>query len=130
VPGPAPVFAERIEGDPLGLPSFRPLSFLSNLAERVLPTEAEMTGATNGHDTPAASAPTVARPTTARTGRAKRSEPVAPEPAAPEPDVVSDPVTEPEPVATQPEPESVASQPAPAPEPVAADPAAEETTRG
>jgi acetyl-CoA carboxylase carboxyl transferase subunit beta len=130
VPGPAPVFAERIEGDPLGLPSFRPLSFLSNLAERVLPTEAEITGATNGHDTPAASAPTVARPTTARTGWAKRSEPVAPEPAAPEPDVVSDPVTEPEPVATQPEPESVASQPAPAPEPVAADPAAEETTRG
>jgi len=33
--------------EPLGLPSFRPLSFLSNLAERVLPSEPE-TAPTNG----------------------------------------------------------------------------------
>src|SRR5204862_2130712 len=43
VAGPLPsATVERVEGDPLGLPSFRPLSFLSNLAERVLPTEADM----------------------------------------------------------------------------------------
>ena len=36
------------DGDPLGQPSFRPLSFLSNLAERVLPSEPEAAGAANG----------------------------------------------------------------------------------
>ena len=41
--------ADGPDGDPLGLPSFRPLSFLSNLAERVLPTEAEIAGPSNGH---------------------------------------------------------------------------------
>ena len=39
-PTPEPI--EVLEGDPLGLPSFRPLSFLSNLAERVLPGEVEV----------------------------------------------------------------------------------------
>ena len=143
VAGPAPVYAERIEGDPLGLPSFRPLSFLSNLAERVLPTEAEITGATNGHDAPAAPVPPPVRATPARSGRARRSEPAAPEPAVSEPEVASGPAAaepqaapEPEgatePVAATPAPESVATQPGPEsePEPVAADPAAEETTRG
>jgi acetyl-CoA carboxylase carboxyl transferase subunit beta len=137
VSGPAQAFAERIEGDPLGLPSFRPLSFLSNLAERVLPTEAEITGATNGHDTLAASAPTVARPTPTRTGRVRRSGPAAPEPpkpepeAAPEPAAASESASQSEPASATPEPEPVAVQPAPEPEPVAADPAAaEETTRG
>jgi hypothetical protein len=39
------------EPEPLGLPSFRPLSFLSNLAERVMPSEPEP-ASTNGagHD--------------------------------------------------------------------------------
>jgi len=36
------------DGDPLGLPSFRPLSFLSNLAERVLPSEPEAAPPANG----------------------------------------------------------------------------------
>jgi acetyl-CoA carboxylase carboxyl transferase subunit beta len=38
---PVPAGLEGPDGDPLGLPSFRPLSFLSNLAERVLPAEAD-----------------------------------------------------------------------------------------
>jgi acetyl-CoA carboxylase carboxyl transferase subunit beta len=46
---PVPVAADRPDGDPLGLPSFRPLSFLSNLAERVLPPESETGDTTNGH---------------------------------------------------------------------------------
>ena len=54
-PRPIPVTAEvTSDGDPLGLPSFRPLSFLSNLAERVLPTETELgtpggTSSSNGN---------------------------------------------------------------------------------
>ena len=36
---PVPPGLDGPDGDPLGLPSFRPLSFLSNLAERVLPAE-------------------------------------------------------------------------------------------
>jgi acetyl-CoA carboxylase carboxyl transferase subunit beta len=138
VAGPVPVLADRIEGDPLGLPSFRPLSFLSNLAERVLPTEAEITGATNGHDAPAATAAPPARPTPTRTGRARRSEPAPPEPAAPEPEAAPVPESASEssigsePVSVTPEPGSGALQPEPEPEPepVAADPAAEDTTRG
>jgi acetyl-CoA carboxylase carboxyl transferase subunit beta len=47
VPAPLAEAPSGPDGDPLGLPSFRPLSFLSNLAERVLPTEAEA-GAGNG----------------------------------------------------------------------------------
>jgi acetyl-CoA carboxylase carboxyl transferase subunit beta len=50
VPRPLTPPAEAAEGDPLGLPSFRPLSFLSNLAERVLPTETEPSADSgNGH---------------------------------------------------------------------------------
>jgi acetyl-CoA carboxylase carboxyl transferase subunit beta len=70
----APGAIEAPDGDPLGLPSFRPLSFLSNLAERVLPTEAEIAGPSNGHETPAAQpSPAAARPTV----------PASAEPAAP-----------------------------------------------
>ena len=47
---PVTIAPDRPEGDPLGLPSFRPLSFLSNLAERVLPPESETGDTTNGHD--------------------------------------------------------------------------------
>ena len=46
--------ADPVEGDPLGLPSFRPLSFLSNLAERVLPSEVELEPPAGG---PAATSP-------------------------------------------------------------------------
>ena len=47
-------------GDPLGLPSFRPLTFLSNLAERVLPAEPEPGEGSNGNGTGPAGSP--ARP--------------------------------------------------------------------
>jgi len=84
VAGPSPSAAvERAEGDPLGLPSFRPLSFLSNLAERVLPSDADMADATNGHTripVPAVEPPPAAQ------------EPAIPEqPAGPEPPA-ADPV--------------------------------------
>jgi acetyl-CoA carboxylase carboxyl transferase subunit beta len=47
---PAPVPADGPDGDPLGLPSFRPLTFLSNLAERVLPADPDdAEPPTNGH---------------------------------------------------------------------------------
>ncbi len=69
------------EGDPLGLPSFRPLSFLSNLAERVLPSEPEPAEPSNGH---AAPAPTAAAPTAPAPAAALPTAPEpAPSPAAP-----------------------------------------------
>jgi acetyl-CoA carboxylase carboxyl transferase subunit beta len=40
------------EPEPMGLPSFRPLSFLSNLAERVMPAEPWPPPSTNGNDGP------------------------------------------------------------------------------
>jgi acetyl-CoA carboxylase carboxyl transferase subunit beta len=46
---PVPVIADEVAAEVLGLPSFRPLSFLSNLAERVMQTEAEPTVPTNGN---------------------------------------------------------------------------------
>jgi acetyl-CoA carboxylase carboxyl transferase subunit beta len=46
---PLPLTIEETTGDVLGLPSFRPLSFLSNLAERVMQTEAEPAVPTNGN---------------------------------------------------------------------------------
>jgi len=101
VAGPAPALPERIDGDPLGLPSFRPLSFLSNLAERVLPTEAEMAGSTNGNGAgPASSQPTppTQPATTAPSNRARRSirrEVAAPEAAAPGPADDEPPAIEP-----------------------------------
>jgi acetyl-CoA carboxylase carboxyl transferase subunit beta len=59
---PIAIVVDPPDGDPLGLPSFRPLSFLSNLAERVLPPESETGDATNGHGAgPAAAEPN--RPT-------------------------------------------------------------------
>ncbi|HEY3163743.1 MAG TPA: acetyl-CoA carboxylase, carboxyltransferase subunit beta [Candidatus Limnocylindrales bacterium] len=49
---PVPVVSDSQDGgDPLGLPSFRPLSFLTNLAERVLPAEPEPDEPTNGNGT-------------------------------------------------------------------------------
>jgi acetyl-CoA carboxylase carboxyl transferase subunit beta len=46
---PLPVIADEVAAEVLGLPSFRPLSFLSNLAERVMQTEAEPAVPTNGN---------------------------------------------------------------------------------
>jgi hypothetical protein len=48
-----------VAADVLGLPSFRPLSFLSNLAERVMQTEAEPTVPTNGNGSGPASTPSL-----------------------------------------------------------------------
>jgi len=50
VPGAAARNGTSEEPEPLGLPSFRPLSFLSNLAERVMPAEPWPPPATNGND--------------------------------------------------------------------------------
>jgi acetyl-CoA carboxylase carboxyl transferase subunit beta len=46
---PLPLTIEETTGDVLGLPSFRPLSFLSNLAERVMQTEPEPAVPSNGN---------------------------------------------------------------------------------
>jgi acetyl-CoA carboxylase carboxyl transferase subunit beta len=74
------------EPEPLGLPSFRPLSFLSNLAERVLPSDPDG-GSTNGSGAgelpAAASLPPVTPPT-------------APAPVEPSPASASEPSPEPE----------------------------------
>jgi acetyl-CoA carboxylase carboxyl transferase subunit beta len=126
VAGPSPSGAvERVEGDPLGLPSFRPLSFLSNLAERVLPTEADMAGATNGHTpipAPAAAPPSVAQA------------PAEPEPPEADP-VASDSASEsptPEAVVAEEVPSEPASQltAEPATEPVMSESAAGEPASG
>jgi acetyl-CoA carboxylase carboxyl transferase subunit beta len=54
------------EPEPMGLPSFRPLSFLSNLAERVMPAEPWPPPPTNGNDGPKPAAePAPAPPTEA-----------------------------------------------------------------
>jgi acetyl-CoA carboxylase carboxyl transferase subunit beta len=42
---------EPESGEPLALPNFRPFSFLSNLAERVLPSDAEGASSANGNGT-------------------------------------------------------------------------------
>jgi acetyl-CoA carboxylase carboxyl transferase subunit beta len=118
VAGPAPALVEHIDGDPLGLPSFRPLSFLSNLAERVLPTEAEITGATNGHDT--APIPTQAKSPAAQ--RAQRAQRARPDPAA---------TIEPEPIEPEPiEPAATEFAVSVEPQPALPDAASEETRRG
>jgi hypothetical protein len=77
-------------GDVLALPSFRPLSFLSNLAERVMQTEPEPTGPTDGNGTgrvPAsplapAPAPRAVEPDkeVAATSAPEPAEPQSPEP--------------------------------------------------
>jgi hypothetical protein len=78
-------------GDVLALPSFRPLSFLSNLAERVMQTEPEPTGPTDGNGTgpvPAsqplapAPAPRAVEPASeaAATAAPEPAEPQSPEP--------------------------------------------------
>jgi acetyl-CoA carboxylase carboxyl transferase subunit beta len=83
-------------GDILALPSFRPLSFLSNLAERVMQTEPEPTSPTDGNGT----------------GPVPASRPLAPAPAprAVEPDKEVAATSAPEPA----EPQSPEPGPTPA----------------
>ena len=110
------------EYEPLGLPSFRPLSFLSNLAERVLPGESPApdngreppppaTGArpTNGSTHAAigpASAPALARARAAEPAAATEAgaaaERAAAEPAAAGPDAEASPTAEPAPPPEEP----------------------------
>jgi len=90
---PQPV-TDVLDAEPLGLPNFRPFSFLSNLAERVLPTEPEPAAPTNGNGSgpslpplaqpPASSAPP-RNEAAGTTASAADAQPVADEPAAPEP---------------------------------------------
>ncbi|MBA2719643.1 MAG: acetyl-CoA carboxylase carboxyltransferase subunit beta [Chloroflexi bacterium] len=82
---PAPVPPEGPGGDPLGLPSFRAISFLSNLAERVLPPDPDETGgSTNGHRpgsvTPSAPPEPPAEPPAAVPPPATAAPPVDPAP--------------------------------------------------
>jgi len=60
---PLPVVDEAAAADVLGLPSFRPLSFLTNLAERVMQAEPEPAGPTNGNG----SGPTTTAPAESET---------------------------------------------------------------
>ena len=102
---PQPV-TDVLDAEPLGLPNFRPFSFLSNLAERVLPTEPEPAAPTNGNGS-GPTLPPIAQP---------------PAPAAPARDegVVA---TQPPVAVTEPPVPDDASTPEPAP-------ATEEAPRG
>jgi hypothetical protein len=72
----------------IGMPNFRPFSFLTNLAERVLPGEPEAPVETNGNGTgPETIAATPAAPPTTN-GRARKPASVAVEPASDDPSVV------------------------------------------
>jgi acetyl-CoA carboxylase carboxyl transferase subunit beta len=89
---PQPV-TDILDAEPLGLPNFRPFSFLSNLAERVLPSEPEPAAPTNGNGTgpslpPVAPAPSAAAPPrddAAPAPAAAAGEPPGAEPPLPEP---------------------------------------------
>ena len=65
---PLPVVDEAAAADVLGLPSFRPLSFLTNLAERVMQAEPEPAGPTNGNG----SGPTTTAPAESETSSQRR----------------------------------------------------------
>jgi len=65
---PLPVVDEAAAADVLGLPSFRPLSFLTNLAERVMQAEPEPAGPTNGNG----SGPTTTAPAERETSSQRR----------------------------------------------------------
>jgi acetyl-CoA carboxylase carboxyl transferase subunit beta len=123
--------------EPLGLPSFRPLSFLTTLAERVMPSDPEppVPASTNGPraygraiapvEAPVHSpaAPTVAVDTPPATEPSPESPPASPEPATaavapeaptPAPEAASA-TPAPEVESATPEREAVAASPAPAP---------------
>jgi acetyl-CoA carboxylase carboxyl transferase subunit beta len=94
--------ASAVNGEPvgevLGLPSFRPLSFLSNLAERVMQTEPEPTVPTNGNGT---------GPEAAAKGQSRTANAVAPTDAE-----ATAPVDEPQPDSAAPSAAIDTSEPA------------------
>ena len=99
---PIPDLDGEMAGDVLGLPSFRPLSFLSNLAERVMAVESEPTVPTNGNGSGAATAPAPsgdgpeAEPASGKASRASRSaRSPAPAPESPAEPTVTDVTAEP-----------------------------------
>ena len=99
---PIPDLDGEMAGDVLGLPSFRPLSFLSNLAERVMAVESEPTVPTNGNGSGAATAPAPsgdgpeAEPASGKASRAARSaRSPAPAPESPAAPPVTDATAEP-----------------------------------
>ena len=99
---PIPDLDGEMAGDVLGLPSFRPLSFLSNLAERVMAVESEPTVPTNGNGSGAATVPAPsddgqeAEPTSGKASRASRSaRSPAPAPESPAEPPVTDATAEP-----------------------------------
>jgi acetyl-CoA carboxylase carboxyl transferase subunit beta len=99
--------------EPLGLPSFRPLSFLTNLAERVMPSEPEI-------PTPA---PT---PTNGSRRAARQIAPVAASPTPSSPAAAATHAAEPTEASSAtegaaPETETEAPAPAPAPTPAVSD---------
>jgi acetyl-CoA carboxylase carboxyl transferase subunit beta len=114
---PLPDLDGEMAGDVLGLPSFRPLSFLSNLAERVMQVESEPTVPTNGNGSGSANAAAApapsgdgreSEPASGSASRAARSPRTAPattetpdEPPATE--MAAEPA-EPEPATTEPRP--------------------------
>jgi acetyl-CoA carboxylase carboxyl transferase subunit beta len=102
------------EYEPLGLPSFRPLSFLSNLAERVLP--GEPSAPENGSEPPAA-IPARSTNGTSQTAMGPASAPAlapARAPGAPAAPAAPEAAAEPE-TATDPDSERT-NEPAPNPE--------------
>jgi len=121
---PAPLVEDRTDGDPLGLPSFRALSFLSNLAERVLPTESEIAGATNGHSSSPATptTPTTASTTATPTTPSTPATPTTPSAPATAPVRASQPAPM---SAPSPTPEATTT-----PEPVPGATSSEEASRG
>jgi acetyl-CoA carboxylase carboxyl transferase subunit beta len=90
---PQPV-TDVLDAEPLGLPNFRPFSFLSNLAERVLPTEPEPAAPTNGNGT-GPSLPPVAPPPAAPAAPSAEVAVPAPPAAADEPPADEPPAAEP-----------------------------------
>jgi acetyl-CoA carboxylase carboxyl transferase subunit beta len=88
------------EPEPLGLPSFRPLSFLSNLAERVMPSEPDApTNGSGSHDS--AHEPAAASQASPESGAARRAAVAASLPAVPAHDTAEAAV--PDPVEQEPE---------------------------
>ena len=115
VPGAAARNGTSDEPEPLGLPSFRPLSFLSNLAERVMPAEPWPPPATNGND--GASPKPASTPATPPRAPAALAGPILTERATERPVPEAE-----EPAASAPEPDAA--------EPDARPPAPTESTRG
>jgi acetyl-CoA carboxylase carboxyl transferase subunit beta len=88
------------EPEPLGLPSFRPLSFLSNLAERVMPSEPDApTNGSGSHDS--VHEPAAASQVSPESGAARRAAVAASLPAVPAHDTAEAAV--PDPVEQEPE---------------------------